>query len=100
MDKKMTSEINPLIEGPSFTIAYDCLGEEYLFIGKVCVPAPDEMEHAIMWKDLAQQLLEERVVVPIRHELNRTGSGFEGILKGMDEMRQGKVSGTKLVYTI
>ena len=32
--------------------------------------------------------------------LNKGGHGFEGVLKGMDELRANKVSGGKLVYTI
>jgi hypothetical protein len=32
--------------------------------------------------------------------INKYGEGFEGVLKGMDAMRHGKVSGEKLVFTV
>lgn len=30
----------------------------------------------------------------------KVGKGLEGVLEGLDDMRQGKVSGNKLVYKI
>jgi hypothetical protein len=35
-----------------------------------------------------------------RPSINKYGKGFEGVLKGMDAMRHGKVSGEKLVFTV
>jgi hypothetical protein len=35
-----------------------------------------------------------------RISVNEGGKGLEGVLKGMDLMRQGKVSARKLVYTL
>lgn len=32
--------------------------------------------------------------------VNKNGSGLEGVLKGLEEMESGNVSGEKLVYTI
>jgi hypothetical protein len=46
---------------------------------------------------LAVRLLSEGHIKTHPHRL---GSGFEGVLAGYDEMRQGKVSGQKLVYKL
>lgn len=64
------------------------------------MPAEDELPHASMFAALCQRLLEEGVVVPIEPDVDRGGSGLEGVLVGLDELRAGRVSGTKLVYTL
>lgn len=48
---------------------------------------------------VAEKLFEEGLVKPPRVFLNRGGSGLEGVLKGLVEIREGRVSGGKLVYT-
>ena len=45
-------------------------------------------------------LLEQGKVKVHRPSINTYGKGFEGVLKGMDAMRHGKVSGEKLVFTV
>ncbi|KAI9898752.1 hypothetical protein N3K66_007112 [Trichothecium roseum] len=95
------TSINPAIQGPPrFTLAYDVFGEPYVFRGVGIEPAEDEFAHASMFTALCQSLLEEGVVVPIEPDVNRGGSGLEGVLVGLDELRAGRVSGTKLVYTL
>lgn len=93
-------EINPKIDGPRFTLGYDAVGESYDFVGKVIPPKLAEMEYARAFIDLSRKLLATGVVKPVHVSVNQTGSGLEGALKGLDELKSGRVSGAKLVYTL
>jgi hypothetical protein len=48
----------------------------------------------------SRRLLDQGKVKVRRPSINKYGKGFEGVLKGMDAMRHGKVSGEKLVFTV
>jgi hypothetical protein len=45
-------------------------------------------------------LLEQGKIKVHRPSINKYGKGLEGVLKGMDAMRHGRVSGEKLVFTV
>ncbi|KAJ5032448.1 uncharacterized protein L3040_009052 [Drepanopeziza brunnea f. sp. 'multigermtubi'] len=82
------------------TLGYTVIGESFRF-GPNEVPArPADLEFGKMFWEVARALLEQGKVKVHRPSVNKFGKGFEGILKGMDEMRQGKVSGEKLVFTL
>jgi NADPH:quinone reductase-like Zn-dependent oxidoreductase len=91
---------NPKVEGPRITLAYDTFGEPYNWLGTDRPAMPDELEFAAKFANLSEELLAKKVVKPIRLAVNSTGSGLEGILAGLDQLRAGKVSGMKLVYTL
>jgi NADPH:quinone reductase-like Zn-dependent oxidoreductase len=93
-------QTNPMVEGPFWTLAYDALGEDGLY-GKIVRSAkPDELEYARMFWGLSEKLLTEGLVKPIRVDVNRHGSGLEGVMKGIIDAKEGRVRGQKLVYTI
>lgn len=50
--------------------------------------------------NLSQRLLAKGAIFLIRLDVNRTSYGLESALEGIDELRAGKVSGMKLVYTL
>ena len=91
---------NPLVDGPFWTLGYRGLAEPFELGGKFFPPSEDELEFAKMFYGLTQDLLAEGRIKPIDLTVNKTGPGLEGVMKGMDEMQAGKVSGTKLVYTL
>ncbi|PVH93234.1 putative alcohol dehydrogenase [Periconia macrospinosa] len=93
-------KLNPKVSTPIFTMAYDALGEPYWVGGRPAHPRPDETEYARAFLDICQDLLAKEVIKPIRLSLNQTGSGLDGVVKGLEVLRAGKVSGTKLVYTL
>lgn len=99
-DRAVFDEVNPLVEGPFFTLGYDAFGEAYDRFGTPFEPDLQEVEFAVMWFKLSQELLESGRLTPLKPEVNRTGGGLEGVLGGMDELRQHRVSGGKLVYTL
>ncbi|KAI0430068.1 GroES-like protein [Xylaria sp. FL1042] len=98
--REVFDEINPIVDGPYFTLAYDVFGVPFPRLGTTYVPDPEEIAFAGKFWDLTRELLESGKLVPLKPEVNRFGSGLEGIVKGLDELRNDRVSGTKLVYTL
>ncbi|KAI0523765.1 GroES-like protein [Xylaria bambusicola] len=91
---------NPVVDGPHFTLGYDVFGVPYPRLGKQFVPDPSEVEYATMFWQTTQGLLESGKLIPLKPEVNRLGKGLEGVLTGLDELKNDRVSGTKLVYTL
>ena len=92
-------EINPKVQVKS-TLGYTVLGEPFKF-GTMEIPAkPEDLEFGKMFWELSRGLLEQGKVKVHRPTVNKYGKGLEGILKGLDAMRKGEVSGEKLVFTL
>lgn len=99
VNKEEVAAINPKVDGPHVTLMYSIFGERFVKASET--PAkPEELEFAKKFWEVARQLLEEGKLKVPRTIVNRGGNGFEGILKGLDELRANKVSGGKLVYTL
>ncbi|KAM0247180.1 hypothetical protein ACHAP5_004259 [Fusarium lateritium] len=99
VDKKELLDVNPKVDGPYATLMYSIFGERFVK-GEETPAKPDEFEFAKKFWEIARQLLEEGKLKAPQTFVNRGGSGFEGIMKGMEELRANKVSGGKLVYTL
>jgi hypothetical protein len=99
VDPELTKKLNPKVELKS-TLGYTVVGEYFKF-GSTDMPArPQDFEFGKMWWEQARELLEKGAIKVHRPSVNKYGTGFDGILKGMDAMRKGKVSSEKLVYTL
>lgn len=61
---------------------------------------PEDLEYGKMFWELARELLAEGKVKTVNADLNRGGKGLEGVLIGLRELSENKVSGAKLVYTL
>ncbi|EHK41521.1 uncharacterized protein TrAtP1_005021 [Trichoderma atroviride] len=90
--------INPNIE-TAVTMAYSVFGKPFSR-GLSSEGSPEDNEFAKKFRDVAEPLLREGKLKAPRIEVNRGGSGLEGVLVGLEELRQGKVSASKLIYTI
>jgi len=100
-DAGVVRKTNPLVDGPYYTLGYDCFSEPYVAWAKERRdPGPEEMEFSSMFWGIARELLAEGTVQPIRIEVNKGGSGLRGVLQGLRELEEGNVSGGKLVYTM
>lgn len=64
------------------------------------MPNPEEMKFYQPFLALTEPLLQNRCIKSLPMVVNKNGSGLEGVLKGLEEMESGNVSGEKLVYTI
>lgn len=90
---------NPKVQ-VKITMGYTIIGEAFN-LGPYAIPAkPQDTEFGKMFWEMSRGLLEEGKVTVHRPAVNKYGEGLEGVLKGLDAMREGKVSGEKLVYTL
>ena len=104
---------NPVAKGPFLTLGYEIFGERFDFVfvhenedgssgvkETVYEAKPDEFEFAKEFWELSRRLLEAGLVKTVKPIVNRGGAGLEGVLVGLDELKDGKVSAGKLVYTL
>ena len=81
------------------TLGYTITGEAFKFFGGMDVPAkPQDFEFGKTFWELATKLLASQQLTV--HPTKVGSGGLQGVLKGLDELREGKVSGVKLVYKI
>ncbi|KAK4499166.1 hypothetical protein PRZ48_009678 [Zasmidium cellare] len=78
-------------------IAYSANGEAYRMGDRDFPATIEETDLGALYFRLNEKLMGEGKV---KAHPPKTGQGFEGVLQGLDEMRQGKVSGVKLTYKI
>jgi len=81
-----------------YTLGYTVIGEAFEKKGMKWEANPEDFEFCKKFMQTAQKLLEEKKLKPHRHEV-RPG-GLDAIFGGLDDMKNGKVSGVKLVYRI
>ncbi|KAI1176822.1 GroES-like protein [Nemania sp. FL0916] len=98
--REVFDEFNPVVDGPHFTLGYDAFGVKYPRLGATYEPDLSEVEFARAFWDMSREMLVAGTLTPLKPEVNRNGEGLEGILAGLDELRNDRVSGTKLVYTL
>ncbi|KAJ6789977.1 hypothetical protein PWT90_02933 [Aphanocladium album] len=91
---------NDKVRGPHLTIAYEVFGEKWMWNGYVMEAKQDELAFAEEFFGQAREMLKEGIIKPIEPCVDKLGSGLEGVMRGLDELRAGRVSGTKLVYTL
>lgn len=82
----------------AFFLGYTAGGEEFEMSGEVHPAVPEDFELTVRFFALADKLLEKGMLKAHPHRLR--GGGLEGIFGGLDESKEGKVSGEKLVYRI
>jgi hypothetical protein len=81
------------------TLAYTMFGEP--FDKGIPTPAvPADFEYGVKFWELARELLAAGKIKPAKADVNRGGKGLDGVLVGLKELKDGKVSGAKLVYTL
>lgn len=82
------------------TLGYTVVGEFFKF-GPNEIPAkPEDFEFGKMFWELSRGLLAEGKIKVHKPSVNKYGKGLAGTLEGMQAMKEGKVSGEKLVYTL
>lgn len=98
-EPSLVASINPNVQ-VKHTIGYTMIGERFT-IGELEFPAkPEDFEFGKQFWELSRGLLGKGAVKVHRPSVNKYGQGFEGILKGLEAMRDGKVHGEKLVFTL
>jgi hypothetical protein len=99
VEDEVVKAVNERVES-GWTLGYSILGEA-LMLGSWAIPGVEaDYEFGKMFWELTRGLLARGEVKAARRDVNRGGEGLEGVLVGMEELREGKVSGVKLVYTL
>jgi NADPH:quinone reductase-like Zn-dependent oxidoreductase len=96
--EKEVKKLNPSVDAQSI-LAYSAFGNPWMYENEYFDAVPGDYEFQKKFILMAERLFAEGNVKAPRVFLNRGGSGLEGILRGLEEMRDGRVSGGKLVYT-
>lgn len=81
-----------------FFLGYDMSGELYKFEGEIYPARPEAFDFGRTWYPAAEKLWAEGKWKP--HPQRVGAGGLLGAIDGMQEMRQGLVSGQKLVYLV
>jgi hypothetical protein len=81
-----------------FFLGYSISGEAYIFEGEHYEAQPEDFAFGTKFVDVAEKLWAEGRWKP--HPQRVGGGGLLGAISGMQEMREGKVSGEKLVYRV
>ncbi|KAL4893818.1 chaperonin 10-like protein [Aspergillus ambiguus] len=81
-----------------WTLGYTAVGEEFKIHDTVFPAKPEDREFAEKFSALSEQLLAEGNIKP--HKPNVGSQGLQGVLEGLQLMKDGKVSGEKLVYNV
>ncbi|KAL7948025.1 GroES-like protein [Trichoderma barbatum] len=79
-------------------MAHTAFGEAFDFAGEMIPANPKEYDFAVNFMGMAQGLLAQGRIKP--HPQSVRSGGWSGVLDGLQEMREGKVSGVKLVYPV
>lgn len=89
---------NPKVTN-GFTFAYTVFGEAFEKWKKF-EASQEDFEFGKMFWELSRELLASGKIKAARTEVNRGGEGLEGVIVGLKELKENKVSGAKLVYTL
>jgi NADPH:quinone reductase-like Zn-dependent oxidoreductase len=93
------AKFNPAVEARS-VLAYTIVGERFTLGTKEFPAKPEDEAFAKKFWKITKDLLAEGKVKAHKLSVNEYGSGLDGVLKGMEAMKEGKVSGEKLVFTL
>jgi hypothetical protein len=80
------------------TLGYTIFGEDFKFIDKDFPASKEDFEFGKKFWDISTELLASKQVKV--HPVQKEKGGLQGVLDGMKQMKEGKVSGTKWVYKV
>ena len=82
----------------AFTFAYTFAGEGYTGGPFHLPPSSDDFEFSNSFTRVVEKILEQSRFK--FHPIDLSTGGWQGVLAGVDELRQGKISGKKLVFKV
>ena len=81
-----------------FTLGYTATNESFVKAGLEFPASEEDYRFAVRFCKLSEKLLAEGKFKPHQQDIRK--GPLEKVLDGVDELRQGKVSGKKIVYRI
>lgn len=82
----------------NFFLGYSMSGEEYIFERGTYPASPGDFEFGVKFASVAEELWAQGKWKPHPQRLEK--AGLSGIPHGLQQMREGKYSGEKLVYRV
>lgn len=79
---------------------YTAMGEAFTMAGQHVEAKPENYRVASEFWNIAGPLFGEGKLITHPQKVDLGGAGLQGVLEGLQTMREGKVSGFKLVYHI
>jgi NADPH:quinone reductase-like Zn-dependent oxidoreductase len=98
IDEEKVTSINPKVE-KKMTLAYTVVGEAFKYGPKEVPAVPEDFEFGKMFWELSTKLFADGKVKMHKPTVDKFDKGLHGVVRGMQYMREGKVSAEKLVYT-
>ncbi|OKL56000.1 hypothetical protein UA08_08792 [Talaromyces atroroseus] len=102
LDPKLP-EVAPVAVEKRFFLGYSCWGSDYYFAGMVLPAVLEDYWFAVEITSLAEILLAKGKLrnhpISVNENVSKQG-GLQGVLLGLDLLRNGVVSGRKLVYSM
>ncbi|KAF2720107.1 GroES-like protein [Polychaeton citri CBS 116435] len=80
------------------TLAYTITGEAFDFGGHAFPEKPEDFEFAKLFWDLSTKLITSKQIKV--HSPKVSKDGLKGVVDGLQQLKEGKVSGVKLVYRV
>lgn len=80
------------------TLAYTITGEGFKFGPADYPPKPEDLEFGKKFWELSTKLLAEKQISVHPPKVGK--EGLKGVFDGLKQLKEGKVSGTKLVYKV
>jgi NADPH:quinone reductase-like Zn-dependent oxidoreductase len=80
-----------------YTLGYTAIGEDFTIMGRKFEAKNEDFEFTKSFLKLSEKLVAEKKIKPHRIEV---AGGLDDIASGCQAMKEGKVSGTKIVYVI
>lgn len=81
-----------------WSLGYTAMGAAIDVMGFKAPAQPGHYEFATKWMAFVEKLLKDRKLKPHRIEVRK--GGFEGVLTGLRDLKEGRVSCAKLVYRV
>ena len=92
--------VTPLPVEKRYFLGYTTWGEDFVFEGEEFAASKRDYDFAVGFVTLAERLLHQGCLKNHPVAVDRQGTDLEGVIRGMKLLKEGKVSGEKLVYTI
>ncbi|KAF4341584.1 toxD [Fusarium beomiforme] len=89
--EKEVKRLNPFVDA-RYILAYSAFGDPWMYENELFEAVPSDFTFQKKFVRVAERLFKEGLVKAPRVFLNRGGSGLEGILKGLVELREKRIT--------
>jgi NADPH:quinone reductase-like Zn-dependent oxidoreductase len=99
VSKEQVEAVNPNVEH-TFVMGQKAFGQDIVMRGRMLKGIPEDLAFGRAFWDLSGDLLGKGIIKPHKFSVNEGGNGLQGVLGGLQILRERKASAKKLVYII